>query len=76
MAWSDYLNEYGLTASTRFWAVNYPNSYSGHHHDNASAGIGRTLLDRYVKRQAEACRLLKADDRVLEWNDEHNRASL
>jgi len=71
---ADYLAEYGLTASTRFWSVNFPNSYSGHHSDNASARIGQTLLDCYVKRQAEACRIIKADDRILEWNDEWNNS--
>nr|MBQ4319115.1 creatininase family protein [Clostridia bacterium] len=67
---SDYLAEYGLTQSTAFWGIDYPDSYAADHPEKASARIGRTLLDRYVKRQAEACRLLKSDDRVLEWNEE------
>jgi len=70
---ADYLSEYGMGESTAFFSVNYPNSYAADHPDNASARIGRVLLDKYVERQCEACRRLKADDRVLEWNEEANR---
>jgi len=69
---ADYLAEYGMTASTRFFSVNYPNSYCAAHPDKASARIGRVLLDKYIERQAEAVRRLKADDKVLEWLDEYN----
>ncbi len=67
-----HLAPYGLTESTRFWGIEYPDSYCADHPDNATATIGRTLMDKYVERQAEACRLLKMDDRVLEWNEELN----
>ena len=71
---ADYLHEVGFGLTSQFWKVNYPNSYSGHHHEGANARIGHALLNRQIKIQAEACRRLKMDDRVLEWNDEWNNA--
>ncbi len=69
---SSYLKRTGILPSTRFWHHDYPNSYEGDHADLASAGIGAALLRRRIERQAETCRLLKQDDRILEWNAEWN----
>ena len=67
-----YLAEYGMTDTTRFWINEFPNSYSGEKVEWASEGIGRALLRRRVDDQVEACRRLKQDDRILEWNAEWN----
>ena len=72
---TDYLKETGVLASTRFWGIEYPNSYQGDHPMGANERIGRALLRKRVEQQAEACRLLKMDDRILEWNDEWNQSS-
>ena len=39
-----------------------------------SAEIARNGFKK-IEHQAEACRLLKMDDRILEWNDEWNKRS-
>ncbi|NLD88516.1 MAG: creatininase family protein [Clostridiales bacterium] len=70
---SDYLAEVGFGLTTRFWLKDYPDSYAGHHPEKANARIGETILRRRIETQAEACRRLKQDDRVLEWNDEYNK---
>ena len=36
--------------------------------------FGAVLLRKRIEAQAAACRLLKKDDRVLEWNEEWNRS--
>lgn len=60
----------GMARATRFWYLEYPNHYAGHHPMGASARIGHALLDKWVARQARAVRLLKKDDRILEWDRE------
>ena len=72
---TDYLRETGLLASTRFWGVEYPNSYQGESVECSNERIGRVILRKRADLLAEACRLLKMDDRILEWNDEWNARS-
>jgi hypothetical protein len=72
---TDYLKESGVLASSRFWGYEYPNSYQGDHPMGANERIGKVLLRKRVEHQAEACRLLKMDDRILEWNEEWNKRS-
>ena len=69
-----YLSEkgIGINGSGIFWMTDYPDSFSGEHLEGANARIGKLILRKRIELQAKACRLLKADDRVLEWNDEHN----
>ena len=62
----------GISGSGMFWMTDYPDSFSGEHLEGANARIGSVILKKRIALQAEACRLLKMDDRVLEWNDEHN----
>ena len=62
----------GISGSGIFWMTDYPDSFSGEHLEGANARIGSVILKKRIALQAEACRLLKMDDRVLEWNDEHN----
>ena len=62
----------GINGSGMFWMTDYPDSFSGEHLEGANARIGSVILRKRIALQAEACRLLKMDDRVLEWNDEHN----
>lgn len=71
---SRYLAEYGMTDTTRFWTREYPGCCSGEKIEWSSEGIGRALLRRRIEDQAEACRRLKQDDRILEWNAEWNDA--
>ena len=71
---TDYLSQkgIGINGSGMFWMTDFPNSLSGDYLEGANARIGEVLLRKRIALQAEACRLLKMDDRVLEWNDEHN----
>jgi len=71
---ADYLHEVGFNMTSRLWSINQPNSYHGHHPEGANARIGNVLLQKRIEIQAEACRRLKMDDRVLQWNDEWNNA--
>ena len=72
---TDYLKDCGLMTSTRFWGFEYPNAYQGDHPDGANERIGAVLLRKRIEHQAEACRLLKQDDKILEWNDDWNKRS-
>lgn len=73
---SDYLKETGIPGgSSRFWGLDHPNSYDGECVTLASANIGRVLIRKRAEIQAEACRLLKMDDRILEWNEDWIRRS-
>ena len=73
---SDYLKDTGIPAlSSRFWGLDHPNSYDGECVTLGSANIGRVLIRKRAEAQAEACRLLKMDDRILEWNEEWQRRS-
>ena len=62
----------GINGSGNFWLTDYPNSLAGEKLERANARIGKALLRKRIALQAEAVRLLKQDDRVLEWNDEFN----
>ena len=72
---TDYLKDTGILASTRFWGIEYPNSYQGESVEYANERIGQVLMRKRSDLLAEACRLLKMDDRILEWNDEWNKRS-
>lgn len=68
-----YLTQKGIgIENSLFWITDYPDSLAGEKLERANARIGKALLRKRIALQAEACRLLKMDDRVLEWNDEHN----
>ncbi|MBO5295600.1 MAG: creatininase family protein [Clostridia bacterium] len=71
---ADALYEAGFKECTRFWSINQPNSYHGTAPYGANERIGAVLLRKRIEAQAAACRLLKKDDRVLEWNEEWNRS--
>jgi creatinine amidohydrolase len=72
---TDYLRPTGILSSSRFWGIEFPNSYQGDHPEGVNERIGAAFVRRFAERQAEACRLLKQDDRILEWNDEWNKRS-
>ena len=71
---TDYLSQKGIdiNGSTMFWLTDFPDSFAGEKLERANARIGKALLRKSIEQQAEAVRLLKQDDRVLEWNAEHN----
>lgn len=61
--------------SCRFWHDEYPNHYAAHHcDDGVNERLGHVFLEKRIQAQAEACRILKMDDRVLEWNNEWNQS--
>jgi creatinine amidohydrolase len=62
----------GIKGSGNFWLTDYPDSLAGEKLERANARIGKALLRKRIALQAEAVRLLKADDRVLQWNEEFN----
>lgn len=72
---TDYLSRkgIGIQGPCTFWLEDHPDSYEGHHADGATDRIGKAILRRRIELQAEACRLLKADDCVLEWRREWNQ---
>ena len=72
---TDHLAKKGISIQgpCSFWLTDYPNSYQGDAPEGASERIGEVILRRRIALQAEACRLLKADDRVLEWREEWNQ---
>lgn len=71
---TDYLTKkgIGINGPCMFWLTDHPDSYEGHHPEGANERIGAALLRRRIELQAEACRLLKMDDRVLDWRREWN----
>lgn len=70
-----YLSGTGIhNGSARFWVVEHPDQMGGHAPEGANDRIGRAILRRRIEIQAETCRLLKMDDRILEWNEEWNRS--
>jgi creatinine amidohydrolase len=71
---ADYLYDVGFKACTRFWAINQPNSYSGTAPYGANDRIGEVLLNKRIDELVAACRALKKDDQVLEWNEEWNKS--
>ena len=55
-----------IDGGTGFWLLDHPNSYEGEHVELASANIGKVLLRKRIESQAEACKRLKEDDKLLE----------
>jgi len=62
---------YSLDGGVGFWLTDHPNSFEGEHIEMASANIGRVILRKRIEYQAEACRMLKENNDVLEWYAEH-----
>lgn len=71
---ADYLYNVGFKECTRFWSINQPNSYHGTAPYGANDRIGEVILKKRIAAQVEACRALKKDDQILEWNEAWNRA--
>ena len=62
---------YSIDGGVGFWLIDHPNSFEGEHIEMASANIGKVILRKRIEYQAEACRLLKRDDSLLEMYAEH-----
>ena len=62
---------YSIDGGVGFWLIDHPNSFEGEHIEMASANIGRVILRKRIEYQAEATRLLKKDDDLLEWYSKH-----
>ena len=69
-----YLRGTGFEYSPTLWLEDFPDSYEGHYSEGANARIGEVILRRRIEKQAEACKLLKQDDRLLEWNEDWNKS--
>ena len=67
---TDDYAKWGLACATRFWYLEYPNHYAGHHPEGVNERIGQVLLSKRIERQIGAVHLMKQDDRLLEWNRE------
>ena len=65
---TDDFRKFGMPGN--FWLTDFPNSLSGEKLERANANIGKALLRKRIAMQAEACRILKQDDRVLEWQQD------
>lgn len=62
---------YSIDGGVGFWLLDHPNSFEGEHIEMASANIGKVILRKRIEYQAEACRLLKKDDNILEMYSKH-----
>ncbi len=62
---------YSIDGGVGFWLLDHPDSFEGEHVELSSANIGRVLLRKRIEYQAEACRLLKEDDSLLDMYAEH-----
>ncbi len=69
---ADYLDAVGLGESTRFWGVNYPNSYEGHTPYGCNERIGKCAMRLLTEQAVRIIRTVKYDDNILRWNDEKN----
>ena len=70
---ADYLNNLGLGESTRFWGINYPNSYAGDTPYGCNERFGKCGMRLLTEKVLEAIRVLKYDENVLKWNEEKNK---
>ncbi len=70
---TDHLTKkpYAIDGGVGFWLLDHPNSFEGEHIDLASANIGHVILRKRIEYQAEACRRLKEDDKLLAQYAEH-----
>jgi creatinine amidohydrolase len=71
---ADYLNDVGLGESTRFWGINYPNSYCGDTPYGCNERIGKCGMRLLTQAVLKVIRVLKYDDNILRWNEEWNNA--
>ena len=62
---------YAIEGGVGFWLLDHPNSFEGERIEISSANIGRVILRKRIEYQAEACRMLKEDDSLLELYAEH-----
>ena len=69
-----YLGGTGFEHSPSLWLEDFPDSYEGDYSEGASERIGEVILRRRIEAQARACRLLKQDDRLLDWNNDWNNS--
>ena len=69
---ADYLNAVGLGESTRFWGVNYPNSYQGDTPYGCNERIGKCAMRLLTDQAVRIIRALKYDENILRWNEEDN----
>lgn len=70
---TDHLSRkpYSIDGGVGFWLLDHPDSFEGEHVELSSANIGRVLLRKRIEYQAEACRILKEDDKLLDMYAEH-----
>ena len=70
---TDHLSRkpYSIDGGVGFWLLDHPDSFEGEHVELASANIGKVLLRKRIEYQAEACRILKEDDKLLDMYAEH-----
>ena len=71
---ADYLNEVGLGESTRFWGINYPNSYAGDTPYGCNERFGKCGMRLLTQAVLKVIRVLKYDDNILKWNEEWNNS--
>ena len=62
---------YAIDGGVGFWLIDHPNSFEGERIEISSANIGRVILHKRIEYQAEACRMLKEDDNLLDLYREH-----
>ncbi|NLM77379.1 MAG: creatininase family protein [Ruminococcaceae bacterium] len=71
---ADYLDKAGLTRSTRFWSIQYPNALSATPYTGLSERIGQACVRVAAEQLADAIKVLKEEDQILRWNEAWNNA--
>ncbi len=71
---ADYLDAAGLSRSTRFWGIQYPNALAAAPYTGLSSRIADACVRIAAEQLAAALKVLKDEDQILKWNDEWNNA--
>lgn len=72
---ADFLYEVGMGDSTRFWGINYPNSYDGDVPVGCNERFGKCAQRLLTQAVLRIIRAVKYDDgKILQWNDRFNHA--
>ncbi|MEA4888735.1 MAG: creatininase family protein [Clostridiaceae bacterium] len=71
---ADYLDSAGLSNSTRFWSIQYPNALMASSFAGLSSRIAGASVRVAAEQLAASLKVLKDENQILKWNDEWNKA--
>lgn len=70
---SKYLRDVGITVRDGGWDRDYPNAYTGHDPVGCNPRIGKAALRFEAERFAKALKVLKDDQKLLQWHEEKQK---